>query len=342
MGPLVTRCPDHRSLEPRRVKGKSHADEEERQERPRVPPADPAVPPPDDDEEDGGKDARGRLGEEGQREGDEACSEEEGRPLMERGPPERRPLLFRLPFPRCRRSRGRLRGRFLRLAGVSPGEERVGCEEREDEGEGVLPLRDPGDGLHADGVQREGRGGKPGAGEGEAPEEPPEKQRTDPMEEDVDDVVSEGVEPPDSLLDPVGREDERVVLLVRPRVGPDPREAPGTVQRPVLGDVGRVVPDEPGCEDRQVGGDDREEERGSEGRAGFLLHVSNSAPRAGCPHTRAPEREAAPYLLKNPDCGVPGGGGAEEPPMIRLLSSLIRSLSWAMRAAASWRIRSFS
>ena len=87
-------------------------------------------------------------------------------------------------------------------------------------------------------MKRERRRGDPGAPQAEPDEEPPEEQRRSGVEEDVYEVIPERAKAPEALLDPVGREDERVVLLVRPRLGPDPREPRGSVEGRVLGDVG--------------------------------------------------------------------------------------------------------
>ena len=161
-------------------------------------------------------------------------------------------------------------------------------QEREDERERVLPLGHPRDRLDADGMERERGRGEPRARERQPTQEAPEEERCARMEEDVDEVVAEGVEPPEELLDPERREDERVVLLVRVRVGPDRREPREAVERLVLGDVGRVVPDEAGAEGRDVGHDDRGHEEEAQGRRGLPLHARKLASRAASWH--APDR----------------------------------------------------
>lgn len=258
----------------------SDADDEERQQGPHVGRAQPAAHPPDEDEENGREDARGRLGEQGEGEGCQRRGVEQGRPFERRGG-------FRTPPPLLRHLPGLSRGES-----VSPREPGVRREEDQNEGESVLALRHPGHGLHADGVQRESRRGEPGGGEGEAPKKSPEKERGGAVEQDVDEVIPERVKAPEPLLDPVGREDERVVLLVGRRVGPDPRQPRQAVQRRVLGDVGGVVPDEPGTENRQVRGDERDENRCGQDRADLLLHVADSRPCAGNPLTGSGARAA--------------------------------------------------
>ena len=187
--------------EPGGVEARARPTAKNGSERPHVGPAQPAPLPPQDDEEHGGENARRRLREEGEREEHErrgaeraraaGCDGAAGSPFASRFTPRRRRA------PRRRRQDSGVRG-----------------EQRQNERQRVLSLGHPGDRLHAHGVQREGRRGEPRAGQPEAAQEPPEEQRGGGVEQDVDEVVAERVQPPEALLDPERREDERVVLLV--------------------------------------------------------------------------------------------------------------------------------
>ncbi len=247
--PVVARRADHRLFEPRRVERERRADGEERDERPDVGRGDPPLPPPEQNEKDGRDDARGRLGEEGEREGGERSGVERRRAAVPRDLDPRLPLLRRL-------GRGRAR--------VAGGEKGVHREKREKERQRVLPLGDPGDRFHAHRMEGEEGCREPGCREAESTQKRPEKQSRTGVEEDVDEVVPERTQAPEVLLEPERREDERVVLLARLRLGPDQGERVRPVERRVLGQVGVVVPDETRLKRRQVGRDDSRHQRQTE------------------------------------------------------------------------------
>src|SRR5207302_9830305 len=93
----------------------------------------------------------------------------------------------------------------------------------------------------------------------------PDEDRVGGVQEHVDEVVAEGVETPEMVIQPEAREGERVVLRDGARFEPDAPEPVEAPQRRVGGDVGIVVPDEPGAEGGKVRRDDEESE-GQRGR----------------------------------------------------------------------------
>jgi hypothetical protein len=121
------------------------------------------------------------------------------------------------------------------------------CERRgepEDRRERVLLLRDPGDRLDADRVERECCRREQRARQVQGPQQPEEQEGHDSVEADIGQMVAQGRVAPESVLDPECTVEERVVLLGRSGLKPDP---PESVQGAQVrsGDVPVVVPDLP-------------------------------------------------------------------------------------------------
>jgi hypothetical protein len=123
-------------------------------------------------------------------------------------------------------------------------------------------LRNPDDGVDAEGVDGEKEGGDPGAGYFEAEEDAPEEDGTEGMKEDIDGMVPVRGGAPETPLDPERGPGERVVIsgLLG---SPDVAESFGKLDESVAGESDVVVPGESGRE----GGDVDEEGEDEEGDA---------------------------------------------------------------------------
>ena len=148
--------------------------------------------------------------------------------------------------------------------GLSVGEAPVRVEggEIEEAREHVLPLRDPRDRLRLDGVEREDRRREPRPRDAEPPEQQPEEHRAGRVQQDVGDVESEGVEAPEVILEPEGREDQGIILGKRRGLEPDASQAFQIPQRRVPCDVRIVVPDEAALERGYVGDERHHDDQG--------------------------------------------------------------------------------
>ena len=235
--PLGTGRPDHGPLQFRGVQRERRSDQEERRQRPDVDPPDAAVLPPRDHQQHRRQQARRRLGEQREREG------REGRDVDRTGPsPPRRRLA----------AAAGLAPLALGEAGIAVGQKREHRGQRQHHRQRVLALGHPRNRLDAHRVKRKQRGRRPRPGKPEAAQQRGEQQRRRRMKQHVHEVEAERMQPPQLLLQPEGGEDERVVLLVGLRLGPDELEGIRPVEHPVLGQVGVVVPHEAGPECRQV------------------------------------------------------------------------------------------
>ena len=70
----------------------------------------------------------------------------------------------------------------------------------------VLELDHPRHRFHHHGVDPEQRGGEPGAPDLEPSEDSPQEEDARDVEHEIDEVVAEGLEPPQLVLDPERRE----------------------------------------------------------------------------------------------------------------------------------------
>ena len=208
-----------------------------------------------------------------------AGSEHDDRLREERADEEDEREPIRRPATRC--------GFLLEVVEAEVGEERA---QRERQREHVLPLGDPRDRLDHHRMHREDRRREPGSGHAEPPQRAPGEDGAERVQRDVHRVVARRLEPPELVLDPEQRVDERVVLRRRARREPDVAQPGERPERRVLLHVGVVVPDEARGERRQV--DDRrqqDEERarrgGAKRRAGACAvrgrHTRSVAPGSG-------------------------------------------------------------
>jgi hypothetical protein len=133
----------------------------------------------------------------------------------------------------------------------------------EDARQDVLSLGDPGHGFDVDGMNSEDGGGQPRPRDAKSTEDEPQKNGTGRVQQHVDGVVAEGVEPPEVVLDPEGGEDQRIVLRRGTRLGPDLLQAGGRAEQAVLGHIRVVIPDEPGAQGRNVGYDRHQDDQAS-------------------------------------------------------------------------------
>ena len=100
-----------------------------------------------------------------------------------------------------------LRARFLRK--VNPSREGSEIEQGREQ---VLALNHPGNGFHVQGMNGEHRGEQPGAGHGQPPGQAPQQQRVAQVQHHVDDVIAGRGVPPQLVLQPEGRIDQRPVV----------------------------------------------------------------------------------------------------------------------------------
>ena len=105
-----------------------------------------------------------------------------------------------------------------------------------------------------DGMQRKHRCGEPGGGQPEQDQDSPQQDRIGGVQEDVVEVVAEGLQLPERILDPETRIHEWVVLRGRTGLEPERIQAIEGAQRHVLGDVRIVVPDEARLGRGKIGG----------------------------------------------------------------------------------------
>ena len=204
------------------------AEREEGQERHDV---DPPAPPPEDQEQHHRQRAGDRLREE------RADEEADGRDVG-----------------------------GARAAGVAQvGKERAEVERAR---EHVLPLRDPGNRLDVHRMDREHGCREPCSGQCQAPADHPDEDCVEAVQEHIDEMVGEGLDPPEVMVEPEAREGERVVLRHGAGFEPDAPEPIERPQRRVGRDVRVVVPDEAGVERGKVRRHDEEPEGQRGGAAG--------------------------------------------------------------------------
>ena len=134
----------------------------------------------------------------------------------------------------------------------------------------VLALDNPGNGLHVQGMDGEHRGDQPPAGDGQTRGQAPQQQDVGRVQEDVDGVIAGRGEPPQLVLQPEARIDQRPVVPLVPDLRRPEPEAPEAVPVPdregLVEDP--VVPDEPGEEGGDVAADRQQGEgQGGEGLA---------------------------------------------------------------------------
>src|SRR5262249_20937489 len=118
---------------------------------------------------------------------------------------------------------------------------------------------------------------------------------TDGVKQDIDGVVAGGIEAPESMLESERGEGERIVLRGGPQVEPDARETPRLGDRPVVGDVGIIIPNEAIPQGGHVG---HEREAHDQQRS-----PGENAVGTGCIDTFSTERRAriaAPGTLVTP------------------------------------------
>ncbi len=101
-------------------------------------------------------------------------------------------------------------------------------------------------------MDREDRRGQPGTSNGQATEHLPHEQHVDSMQEDVDDMVSNWVQAPQSMLDAECRIDQREVLRRRIQREPHAPKPIGVREELVLEQVNIVVPDKAAVDRRDV------------------------------------------------------------------------------------------
>ena len=119
------------------------------------------------------------------------------------------------------------------------------------------------------------------AGNTESSEDHAYQQRVEPVEQDVDQVVTRGIEAPQVVLDPETAEDQRVVLRGL-CCEPDVAQTLARSKQGVVRDVGIVVPDETGVEDGCVGCEGREQDEARpEDEAGPALAIDALGARHG-------------------------------------------------------------
>ena len=105
-------------------------------------------------------------------------------------------------------------------------------------------------------MKREERTRHRSAGYLEAPEKHDEEARRHAVQDDVDQVVAEEGVIPETRLQPEGRMDERIVLLRRAGLEPDPRQAVPRSQ-PCPRQVPVIVPEHGAVQRRRVHDDQR-------------------------------------------------------------------------------------
>jgi len=116
----------------------------------------------------------------------------------------------------------------------------------EDGGKRVLLLRDPRDGFHADRMDGEGKRRQERPGHRKAAQRQVEEPGGGPVECEVGQVITRRRISPHAELQPEGAVEDRVVLLGRPGLEPDPPQAAQRVQ--LRADhMGVVVPDKTGA-----------------------------------------------------------------------------------------------
>ena len=163
---------------------------------------------------------------------------------------------------------GQAIGRARAAGGAQVGEEGGEVERAR---EHVLPLRDPGDRLDVHRMDGEHRRREPRAGERQPPADHPDEDRVGAVQQHVDEVIAEGLDSPEVMLEPEAREGERVVLRDGAGLEPDAPEPVERPQRRVGRDVRVVVPDEARAQGWEVGRDDEERE----GHAADGLRTTN-------------------------------------------------------------------
>ena len=191
-------------LEIRGVRAERGSQQEQRRQGGDVPPADPAAPPPGHQQQRRRQAARDRLGQ-------QRAAEQRQREGV-RAPP--------LPRRRARPVRALP---SLRPAGETQIHERRPEVQRG--GEHVLALGDPGHRFDVHRMHREDRRGHPGPGDAEAAQQDPEQDRVESVQQDVHQVVTEWLEPPETALQPETREHQGVVLRAAGGFEPDPPQA---------------------------------------------------------------------------------------------------------------------
>ena len=85
----------------------------------------------------------------------------------------------------------------------------------------VFQLGDPGHGFDVHGVKREQHAGEYRSGHREPAQQHHDEKRRERVQEDVDEVITEGVLAPELVKEPEGRMNDRVVLLRRSDLEPD-------------------------------------------------------------------------------------------------------------------------
>jgi hypothetical protein len=119
----------------------------------------------------------------------------------------------------------------------------------------VLQFAHPRHRLHVHGVHREHRRRQPRRRQSQHTQQTPQQHRVERVQQDVDQVVADGVLPPQPVLEPEGRRGQRVVLVAVLGPGdlrPDPAQARQRLHPAVVGHVHAVVDHEPRVQRRQV------------------------------------------------------------------------------------------
>ncbi len=162
-------------------------------------------------------------------------------------------------------------------------------------------------------MDREHQGREPWIRNLQTQEDQPDQDAAGHMDQHVHDVIAERIEPPELVLDPVGRKREWPVVDPLRRRQPDLVE-PVLFEDRIVEKVRIVVPDEITLEGRSVDGEARYEDRGSaeppagpvpahgslRGRVRLLRHVWNIARSTrGMPRASAgPRREQRPPSVR--------------------------------------------
>jgi hypothetical protein len=155
--------------------------------------------------------------------------------------------------------------------------------EKENRGESVFLLADPGDRFDVDGMKGEDSRGEPRTGNREPAQQQSEETRGEGMQRQICQMVAERGIAPETVLDPEQRMQQRIILLGNAWFGPD---APQTGHRTQRGrsQMGVVVPDEARPPDRLIGGQhgDGETEGGEPGRQGETRRHGAMPGRRNC------------------------------------------------------------
>jgi hypothetical protein len=128
-------------------------------------------------------------------------------------------------------------------------------KQRQRQRQGVFQLGDPGHALDVRWVQGEQGRPQQGARHPQQRENPPNENRRNGVQRDIDEMEPEGGRPPKLVLDPVGRERQRPVVDVRAG-HPGAKQAAGLEHR-IVQQVGIVVPDEAALPGRLIGQEHR-------------------------------------------------------------------------------------